>query len=114
MITITFHRTKAGEYKGFTCAGHAGFDAYGKDIVCASVSVLVINTINSLDEITGAQMSVESDESSGLIACKFEEPLEETSKVLIDSLVLGLSQIEKQYGRKYCKLEFRETNPFTG
>ena len=48
MITVTFHKTKAGEYKDFLCSGHAGYDDYGKDIVCASVSVLVINTINSL------------------------------------------------------------------
>ena len=106
MTTVTFHKTKSGEYKSFTCKGHAGFDNYGKDIVCASISVLVINTINSLEEIVHEQISVESDEESGMITCKFEAPMQETSKVLVDSLVLGLTQIVKQYGEKYCKLRF--------
>ena len=106
MTTVTFHKTKSGEYKGFTCKGHAEFDNYGKDIVCASISVLVINTINSLEEIVHEQIIVDSDEERGMITCKFEMPLQETSKVLVDSLVLGLTQIVKQYGEKYCKLRF--------
>ena len=109
MTQITFYKTSAGEYKRFTCDGHAGFADYGKDIVCASISVLVINTINSLEQITGEQMHVESDENTGTIQCNFiDQPLKETSRALMDSLVLGLSQIEKQYGKNYCKLTFEE------
>ena len=108
MTSITFHKTKAGEYRDFICSGHAGFDRYGKDIVCASISVLVINTINSLEEIVHERITVETDETRGLIVCKFEGSLQETSKVLVDSLVLGLSQIATQYGEKYCRLEFEE------
>ena len=109
MTQITFYRTTTGEYRGFTCDGHAGYANYGEDIVCASISVLVINTINSLEQITGEQMQVETDEDAGLIRCSFvNQPLKETSKALMDSLVLGLTQIEKQYGKKHCKLTFEE------
>ena len=109
MTQITFHRTTAGEYQGFTCNGHAGFADYGEDIVCAAISVLVINTINSLEQITGEKMQVETDEDAGTIRCRFvNQPLKETSKALMDSLVLGLTQIEKQYGKKHCKLTFEE------
>ena len=109
MTRITFHKTQAGEYQGFTCHGHAGYAAYGEDIVCAAISVLVINTINSLDEITGEEMDVVMDENSGVIRCFFvNQPLKETSRVLMDSLVLGLTHIEKQYGKKHCKLHIKE------
>ena len=109
MTQITFYKTSAGEFKGFTCDGHAGYAGFGEDIVCASISILVINTINSLEQITGEQMHVESDEDSGIIRCKFvNQPLKKTSRALMDSLVLGLSQIEKQYGKNYCKLTFEE------
>ena len=109
MTQITFYKTSAGEYQGFTCDGHAGFADYGQDIVCAAISVLVINTINSLEQITEEQMQVEQDEDTGTIRCKFvNQPLKETSRALMDSLVLGLSQIEKQYGKNYCKLTFEE------
>lgn len=109
MTQITFHKTRAGEYRGFTCDGHAGYAAYGEDIVCAAISVLVINTINSLDEITEENMDVTINEDDGRIRCFFtDQPLKETSKVLVDSLVLGLTHIEKQYGKKHCKLHFKE------
>ena len=109
MTQITFHKTTAGEYKGFTCDGHAGFADHGEDIVCAAISALVINTINSLEQITGEQIQVETDENVGTIRCRFvNQPLKETSKALMDSLVLGLTQIEKQYGKNYCKLTFEE------
>ena len=109
MTQITFYKTSAKEYRGFTCDGHAGFAKYGEDIVCAAISVLVINTINSLEQITREQMEVESDEDAGTIRCRFvNQPLKETSKALMDSLVLGLTQVEKQYGKKYCKLTFEE------
>ena len=109
MTQITFQKTTAGEYKGFTCDGHAGYAGYGEDIVCASISVLVINTINSLDQITGEKMQVNTDEDAGAIRCRFvNQPLKETSRALMDSLVLGLTQIEKQYGKNYCKLTFEE------
>ena len=109
MTQITFHKTSAGEYKGFTCDGHAGFADYGEDIVCAAISILVINTINSLEQIAGERMQVETDEDAGTIRCHFvNHPLKETSRVLMDSLTLGLTQIEKQYGNNYCKLTFEE------
>ena len=109
MTQITFHKTSEGEYKGFTCDGHAGFADYGEDIVCAAISALVINTINSLEQITREQMQVETDENAGTIRCRFvDQPLKETSKALMESLALGLTQIEKQYGKNYCKLKFEE------
>ena len=109
MTQITFYKTTAGEYQGFICDGHAGYANYGEDIVCASISVLVINTINSLEQITGEKMHVETDDESGTIRCHFvDSALKETSKALMDSLVLGLTQIVRQYGKNYCKLTFEE------
>ncbi len=109
MTEITIYKNKAGEYRKFTCDGHAAYADYGQDIVCAAISVLVINTVNALDEITGEPIRVEADEKTGRINCSFSgQPLRETSVALMDSLVLGLSRIEAQYGKKHCKLTFKE------
>ena len=51
MTTITIYKSDKGSYKGFTCKGHAGSAMSGKDIVCAAISILVINTVNSLEEL---------------------------------------------------------------
>lgn len=108
MTNILIKKTTNGEYKGFTCSGHAGFAKSGKDIVCAAVSILVMNTINSMEELAGEDMGITTDEDTGYIDCFFNSPLSEQGRLLMDSMILGLSGVEKQYGRKYLVLKFKE------
>ncbi len=108
MTTITIIKSKNGEYKEVTCKGHAGYADAGNDIVCCAISMLVINTINSLNKLTGAPMEVNSDEESGFIDCIFTESLDEGSILLLDSMILGLQSVVSEYGRKYLKLKFKE------
>ena len=49
MIDVTLFQNDSGDYVGFRMTGHAEYAEYGSDIVCAAVSVLVINTINSVE-----------------------------------------------------------------
>ena len=105
MTTVTIIQSKDGEYKGFVCAGHAGYANSGSDIVCAAISVLVINTINSLDQLTKASIDVETEETDGYISCQFKEPLNEAQKLLMDSFVLGIEHVVDGYGsqKKFFK-----------
>jgi len=111
MTKVIINKTRDGEYLGFTCMGHAGHAQVAntdRDVVCAAVSVLVINTLNALDTFTEIKMQVESDENEGLIKCQFEGFLEEKAKVLMYAMVLGIADISKQYGSRFCKLKFEE------
>lgn len=108
MTTVIFRRNRAGEYRELECSGHAGYAAYGEDIVCAALSVLVINTLNSLEKLCKVQLKPESEEESGWIRCAFPEKMDEKAVLLLDSLVLGCMGVEKQYGEKYCKVKFEE------
>ncbi len=112
MTTVIIRKTADGVYKGFTCMGHAGFAGRGRDIVCASVSVLVINTINSMEKLAGEEPEVATDEETGFIQCRFLHPLSHEGALFMDSMVLGLSGIAEEYGRKrgkkYLVLNFEE------
>ena len=108
MTTVTIYKSNEDVYKGFTCKGHAGYAVSGKDIICASISILVINTINSLEELAGQSMTVKDDETTGYIDCRFTQECNEKSKLLIDSMILGLESIVQQGGKKYLKLRFEE------
>lgn len=109
MTTVVISRTKAQRYAGFTCMGHADYARRGKpDILCASISVLVINTINSLEELAGEALQVSSDEETGFIRCVMESDLQEKSVFLMDSMVFGLQQLAKTYGEKYLTVKFEE------
>ena len=52
MIKVTIYKTERQEYAGFDMEGHAGYAEAGEDIVCAGVSALVINALNSIERFT--------------------------------------------------------------
>lgn len=109
MTTVVICRTKAQKYAGFTCMGHAGYAKPGKpDILCASISVLVINTINSLEELAGETLQVTSNEETGFIRCVIESNLQDKSVFLMDTMVFGLQQLARTYGEKYLTVKFEE------
>lgn len=95
-----------GRYLGFDADGHAGYDDYGKDVVCAAVSVLTINTVNSIEQL--AHDKVETSEEDGHLNCSFPVELSDRGKLLMDSLVLGLRSIEESYGKSYLEVEIEE------
>ena len=113
MTTVIIRRDSEGSYRGFTCMGHAGYakkKLFGKepDILCAAISVLVQNTINSLEELAGEQQEVVANEETGFIKCDFRGVLQEKSVFLLDSMVYGLENISREYGEKYLQVKFEE------
>lgn len=88
--------------------GHSGYADSGSDIVCAAVSVLVINTINAIEEFAKESMEIVTGQEDGIIDVIFVNPVNEKTKLLMDTMVLGLKSIEKQYGKRYLKLKFEE------
>ena len=97
-----------GEYRGFECHGHSGFAEEGDDIVCSAISMLTINTINSIDHFLDDEISVTTDESKGDMQCYFTGKPSDGAKLLMDSMKLGLESISAQYGAQYLRLEIKE------
>lgn len=108
MIKITIYQNHAGQYVRLHCIGHAGFARAGEDIVCAGVSTLVINTLNAMDALTDEAFDAETEVESGLIDVTFRQPCGHDGKLLLDTMVLGLRDIQNQYGTAYSLLTFKE------
>ena len=106
MITVTVSK-KNNSYISFVSEGHAGYAEEGQDIICAAVSALVINTVNSLEAFTTEQFETEA-EVPGEIAVRLEHPAGHDADLLMRSLVLGLQGIQTTYGDEYIVLDFRE------
>ena len=81
-------------YNGLSIDGHANFAEQGKDIVCAAVSVLAQTLIASIEELTDDD--VRSVIEHGHIELNYRNP-SETSRVLIDSFLIGCRMIESEY-----------------
>ena len=94
--------------KAFEASGHAGDARSGIDIVCSAISILVSNTINSLEVLCNEKTDVTIDEKSGLIRCVFKNIPSEKSQLIVDSMILGLKQIQDEYGNKYIDIRFEE------
>ena len=108
MTHVSIIKTRDGEYKGFNCIGHSGYADAGEDIVCAAISVLVINTINSLEVLADEKVQLVTNETEGLIDCRLIDTNNEKSQLLLASMILGLQEIKKQYGKTYIDLTFEE------
>ena len=80
-----------------TIKGHSGYEEIGKDIVCASVSSIVITTINAIIRID--EEAINYDESVIIKILKHNEIIDK----LIFNLIDLLKKLEKQYP-KYIKI----------
>ena len=100
MITITVKK-RNGNYLEFVSKGHAGYAEEGQDIVCAAVSVL-----NSLETFTDDQFEVQEDD--GYVSFHFTAPVTERGTLLMDSLILGLTEIEHSYNNRYLTVKVKE------
>jgi len=107
MISVTFYKDSSDQFVGFKSKGHAGADVYGKDIVCAAVSVLVINTINSIEKFTDDDFTCETDESSGEISFHLKGKLSNESNLLLNSLYLGIKEVREDH-EQYITLRIKE------
>ncbi|MDD5899779.1 MAG: ribosomal-processing cysteine protease Prp [Lachnospiraceae bacterium] len=117
MITITFYakeieqnvKVNLESVTGFSSEGHAGYAKHGKDIVCAAVSALVMNTMNSIHSFTSDVFDYSEDEKKGMIDFRIvSEPSPETT-LLLKSLILGLQSIQEEYGEKYLRIVFQNS-----
>ena len=83
-----------------TIKGHAGYDDKGKDIVCASVSSIVITTINAIIEIDNDAIDY-SDLDNKIIIRVIKD--DEIVNKLINNMILLLESLEKDY-KEYIKI----------
>ena len=83
--------------------GHAEYDVHGSDIVCASVSSIVMTSINNIIAIDNK--AIKYIENDGLI--KIEKLNDnECAKKILDNLVRMLEELRVQYP-KNIKIEKR-------
>ena len=105
MITVTVSK-KNNSYISFVSEGHAGYAEAGQDIVCAAVSALIITTVNSLEKFTDDKFDVQ--EEDGFVSIHFRNDLSERGMLLMDSLLLGLTEIAGSYNNRYLTVKVKE------
>ena len=83
--------------------GHANYDVFGKDIVCASVSSAAITTVNILLSLDDE--SIKYDETEGLIIEVLKN--NEITRKVINVLISNLYELERAYPKN---IQIKEEN----
>lgn len=92
MIKIKLSYNK-GLIDSINVSGHAYYDDYGKDIVCASVSSIVITTVNAIIRLESD--SIDYNDENGIFISILNH--NKVTDALIDNMVSLLFELEKQY-----------------
>ncbi|MEE0954698.1 MAG: ribosomal-processing cysteine protease Prp [Eubacterium sp.] len=109
MIKAAFFRRKDGTFTGFEVYDHAGYADPGEDIVCAAASMLVTNTVNSIESFTEDKFTLDQDQRNARISLKVDGKPSEKCDLLLSSLALGMNTLEdtEPYS-KYIDVIYKE------
>lgn len=110
MISVTISVDKE-QYIGIDFSGHAGdavHPAAEQELVCSAVSALTLNMANSVEHFTEDSFETDMDEKNGNFHFRFTSEISSESGLLMNSLILGLQDIEDSYGEPYIKIRFKE------
>ena len=92
MIKVNVNK-KDNQIDSIVLSGHAMYDDYGKDIVCASVSSIVITTDNAIIRINNDAIEYRQDDDL-VITIKLHDKV---TDLLIENMLELLTELEKQY-----------------
>lgn len=92
MIKVNVNK-KDNQIDNIVLSGHAMYDDYGKDIVCASVSSIVITTVNAIIRINNDAIEYRQDDDL-VITIKLHDMV---TDLLIENMLELLTELEKQY-----------------
>ena len=93
MIQVKVEKEHA-KYKKITILGHALYDDYGKDIVCAAASSIVTTTVNGILALDKGSLSYMISKRGMTVNVKNEDS---TTQVLVGNMVSLLKELEKNY-----------------
>lgn len=102
MITAKFKQDEYGNIHSYEITGHSGYAEAGEDIICAAVSVLAIETVNSIEKLASHRMIVkEADDEGGYLYAETLKDLSEEqnyiSQILLKHLYYSLEDVAETY-----------------
>ncbi len=80
--------------KNISILGHAMYDDYGKDIVCAAVSSIVMTSVEGIASIDESAIDIEQNKDNLNIIINKHDDI--TNK-LIKTMINLLTELEKKY-----------------
>ncbi len=103
MINAKIYRSNEGLITSFTLSGHAEFDEYGKDIVCAGASAVTFGAVNAVLSLTKIEPQIDQGGEGGYLHVKLPSNLDQSTsdkvQLLLEGMLVSLQTIERDYGQ---------------
>ena len=80
--------------KNISILGHANYDEYGKDIICASVSSIVMCSVEAISQFDMKAVDIEQSKDKLEIVINKTDDITNT---LINNMLNCLKELEKKY-----------------
>lgn len=94
-------------------SGHAGYDDYDRDIVCSSVSTLMITAVNALEKLAGLgakDIDLEYRADDGILGFTIPDDLDteimNRTELILRTVLIGLEGARDEYP-EYIDLSYR-------
>ena len=94
MIKVRVNK-KNNIIEGIDCIGHAGYAEYGKDIVCASFSTMIITIVNAILDIDDKAISYTDSNDLHIINIKKDN----ITNSLLNTLVDMMKELRDNYDK---------------
>ncbi len=96
MISVKILRNANDDPYGFIVKNH------GSSIVCSAVSILTLNTINSIEYLTGEKFECDTEPDGGFINFSLveKENINKDALLLLNSFILGIKGIKLDYKKQ--------------
>ena len=95
--------TKDDNLNKIIIKGHAMYDDFGKDIVCAAVSATVITSINACLSIDNNSLNYDDKDGLKIVINKKDT----ITKKIIENMISNLKELEKAYPKN---VQIKEEN----
>lgn len=76
-------------------------------LVCSAVSILSLNTVNSIEKFTSDKFLLDYDDKGGFLKFIIDNNVSKETTLLLDSLELGIKGILEQYSKHIC-IKYKE------
>ena len=110
MTKIKFFKIN-NDFVGFECSGHTGYESYGKDVLCATISGITQSIVLGLKTVCEIDINLDRDENVGYLKVELPNNLDSIklskAQILFGTLFESIKDLIDGYS-KYISMEVIE------
>jgi hypothetical protein len=97
VIEVSFFRDRHDRLAGLAASGHAEFDEYGQDIVCAAISAVLQAARLGLEHYAGGEIGGGQESGKLRVICAPSARELESVAAILTTAELAVAQVARRY-----------------